>query len=72
MTTIDDLNKSISEMTSEELMSRLSNLRKARRIKPQVTNIRPKKPSQVTAKHSLAAMLKNFSIEELQALCKEE
>lgn len=72
MTTADDLNTSISEMTTEELLQRITELRKARRIRPENSPRKAKKPSAVASKNSLAALLKQFSPEELEQLIKGE
>lgn len=70
MTTIDDLNTSITNMSTEELLQRITDLRKARRTSPSKPRAASPKPSKVTAKHSLAAILKNLPPEELEALLK--
>ena len=70
MTTIDNLNTSITNMTTEELLQRITELRKARRTSPLKPRVVSSKPSKITAKHSLAAILKNLPHEELEALLK--
>ena len=65
MTTINDLNKSISDMTSDELFERLKDIRKNRRIK--------KKPALTTktSKIALASadkLLESMSQEQINSL----
>lgn len=68
MTTIDDLAVSVSEMTNDELLERMRQLRGARRVATPIPrqSTKPKK-----ATKNLNALLKGLSPEQMQALLDE-
>jgi ribosomal protein L7/L12 len=67
MATIDDLNRSISQMTTEELNARILELRKSRRI----SKAAPKTVSKASGKSpDLASLMSMLSKEELAELLK--
>jgi hypothetical protein len=65
MALIDEINKSISQMSEVELLDRIKELRSARRVYTPIANRKPKAKS---GGASLQALLGALSPDELQSL----
>ena len=70
MATIDDLNQSISEMSTEELNQRILDLRKSRRIPKKVSTTKSKS-AKSTKPADITSIMNTMSKEELQKLLTE-
>ena len=69
---IDDLNKSISEMSDDELYETLKTIRSNRRKPEQTTKTKTKSKSKSKSKKdSFAKMLENLSSDERKKLLEE-
>ena len=69
MTLIDELNQSVSDMTDEQLLERIKELRTARRT--QTTIPRRTKAKKPAKKLSPEALINSMSADELDALMKQ-
>jgi len=72
MTLIDELSRSVSEMSDDELLNRIKELRTARRTQTTVRRAKAnKRTSSATKNLSPEALLNSMSADELDALMKQ-
>jgi len=72
MTLIDELSRSVSEMSDDELLNRIKELRTARRTQTTTRRAKAnKRTSNATKNLSPEALLNSMSADELDALMKQ-
>jgi len=72
MTLIDELSRSVSEMSDDELLNRIKELRTARRTQTTTRRAKAnKRTSSATKNLSPEALLNSMSADELEALMKQ-
>ena len=72
MTLIDELSRSVSEMSDDELLNRIKELRTARRTQTTARRAKAnKRTSSATKNLSPEALLNSMSADELDALMKQ-